>query len=292
MAELQLSEHETVIGRIDDHTPLGGQHYPFLRHLTDWAITTEVASGDSDSLRYRPEWANAAHSNETPKLVWVNGNDIKHLTTTQPGSLEDLLGIKISMKKGGFVASKRISRLMRPYFTSMFVKQSSLNITYLPQDSRRDKLWDGAGVVSRKLLKRLAAHVRKQPISQHLQRKLIHELTHGNRFEYTILTDKGQDKGHAIVSETMTEDFRLIEDTKGEVKATDGLAFIGIQPVHHQDQLRLDVQSLINQKDFWTVPQLLTRLQEHSTVFTTSLQNGDVDTAMQQLDGDISYRRD
>ena len=81
--------------------------------------------------------------------------------------------------------------------------------------------------------------------------RLLRELKHGKRVEFTVMTANGQDKGHCIVSETLDADFLLPQDTKTEVKLVDGQAFVGINFVHGHADMRLDIQSLINLHPFF-----------------------------------------
>ena len=269
------------ISLINQDTKLGGQTLPYLaRTGKKWTICAEpnpVAKGSGQLVR------------------WVNGRDIHDLyledTPWTKTAIAQTLGLRISMAKGGFRASKRFSRLMRPYHMHMFLPDDDVHIRYLAQDPTRDKIFDGAGIVSRKLLLKLSAHLETLPLSPRLRRKYQHELATTLRVEFTIQNKAGQDKGHAIVSEDLDDDFLLIHDTKTEVQATDTMTFIGIVPVHSHDHMRLDIQSLINlhgdaEHPFWTNEQLLAWLHDTGIVFQQALENGDIAEPMHMLDGD------
>lgn len=282
-----LSEGDQAFAthRISPETPLGGQCYPYLaRSGGKWLLTSTLA----DSAN---RFANGQ------LMRWVNGNNVHDLwldrTPYSENALAEKLGLNVNLKKGGFVMSKRWSRLMRPYLMYMFVNEQDLHIQYLNKDAQRDKVWDGAGLVSRAMLNRMSHHLTTLPLSDRLRRKLQHELKTCKRIEFTVQGRAGQDKGHAIVSETLDADFLLIQDTKRDVQATDGQVMIGFNPVHHHTQMRLDVQSLVNLRGdaanpFWTNEQLLTYLHDTSTVFQQALVQGDVTEAMSLLDGQVS----
>jgi hypothetical protein len=93
------------------------------------------------------------------------------------------------------------------------------------------------------------------------------ELRHARRVEFTIMTSNGQDKGHAIVANNLRDekgrpvDFLLPQDTKGEIRLTNGKTFVGVSVVHGHNDMRLDIQSLINLHPFFGEEQLLDWLQ-------------------------------
>jgi hypothetical protein len=93
-------------------------------------------------------------------------------------------------------------------------------------------------------------------------------LKQAGRVEFTVMTPAGQDKGHAIVAEDLRDDegnpvdFLLPRDTKREVRlenaptSVGGQTFVGLSFVHGRNQMRLDIQSLINLHPFFDEEQL------------------------------------
>jgi hypothetical protein len=250
---------------INHSTALAGAVYPFLHRLQrDWEITSipaEELSGDEP----------------TPTLRWVNGSAVKdlHIADMNHAAFASQTGLTFHLNKGGFVLSKRISRIMRPYWISGFFPAEAVHIQYLSQRQREAKIWDGAGLVSRAMLRRLIAQL-PVGLSAAKRREMTHELEHAQRVEFTIMTAKGQDKGHAIVTEREDFDFCLPEDTKNQVTLNDGSTWIGIYPVHGASTMRIDIQSLINLYPFFKPEQLLTWLEEEGEHFTEAIRSNGI----------------
>lgn len=259
---------------INARTPLGGAIYPFLQPLNHrWAIIRWDVS-ETDTPRKQP-----------PALRWVNGDHVNDLYIEDMDTQQFLAatGLLLSMAKGGFVLSKRISRLMRPYFLSGFFQRDEVTAKYLDLDQRGQKIWDGAGRVRRSLLLRLIGHL-PDGLSGHKRRQLEYELRHTRRVEFTIMTERGQDKGHAYVLDDLEADFVLPPDTKAEVKLTGDAVFVGLYPVHAADEMRLDIQSLVNLWPFFDVPQLSQWLDDEGELFIQSIRTGEVDEVMSRID--------
>lgn len=259
---------------INPRTPLGGAVYPFLHRLgLDWelrSIPFDDLSGDEAQ----------------PTLRWVNGSSVKdlHITGMDHAAFAARTGLQFHLNQGGFVLSKRISRLMRPYWISGFFPADEVRIHYLQQTPRDAKIWDGAGLVSRALLKRLV-DLLPDGLSPAKRREMTHELEHAQRVEFTIMTARGQDKGHAIVTACDDFDFCLPADTKDQVTLTDGSTWIGLYPVHGAATMRIDIQSLINLYPFFTPDQFLTWLDEEGDSFTEAIRSNAVASIM----GHISH---
>lgn len=104
------------------------------------------------------------------------------------------------------------------------------------------------------------------------------------------MTDKGQDKGHAVVSDELRDesgrevDFLLPQDTKQAVKLDSGQTFVGLSFVHGHNHMRLDVQSLINLYPFFQEEQLLTWLKQEGELFIHAVETGDVADMMARID--------
>src|SRR5690606_29092064 len=112
-------------------------------------------------------------------------------------------GLQLEMHKGGFALSKRLSRLMRPHFISGFFDPTEVRVAYLAQSPEEAKVWDGAGLISRQMLRKLALSeaegmMLSEALSPAKRERLEQELHYAQRVEFTVMTPKGQDKGHAI----------------------------------------------------------------------------------------------
>jgi hypothetical protein len=259
-----------------------------------------------------------------PTLRWVNGSQVSDLYVAGMDTEEFLAatGLELDMHKGGFVLSKRISRIMRPHFVSGFFKESDVAIGYMAQTPDEAKVWDGAGLISRRLLRKLAAQqaeglmgAEKLPPAK--REKLARELARAQRVEFTIMTPKGQDKGHALVADDLRDengrpvDFLLPQDTKREVRlvqpwaAVGGQAgggegqsemtnpdematFVGLSFVHGHNEMRLDIQSLINLHPFFREEQLLDWLRDEGDLFEQAVVTGQVAEVMGRIDPQAS----
>ncbi|HRQ42620.1 MAG TPA: hypothetical protein PLD25_32300, partial [Chloroflexota bacterium] len=223
--------------RFDDNR--GGLAYPFLPNELQWQIASHTF-GDEEALT-------KIFQTDLPTLRWVK--DDKVLDLTIPGmnaqTFLDRTGLRFSMHKGGYVLSKRLSRVMRPFRYWGFFRDTEVTIDYNPHLDGR--LWDGSGQVSRGFIQRLAD-------SLGLDERHRRELLHGNRFEVTTLHAGGQDKGHVLVVDDLAVDFMFPANsakqelalTDGEPEAASGRIFIGLHPIHSEDQMCLDIQSIIN----------------------------------------------
>jgi len=265
-------------------TQLGGAIYPFLEATgRAWSLVT---SSTADPAHYPNP---ATFGMDKPSLRWVNGDQVKDIFVDGMTTQEFLraTGLQIDMsKKGGFVVSKRLSRLMRPYFASASFPDSAVSITYLDElDADGAKVWDGAGLISREMLRRVLI---PDGVSEAKREELLREIARCKRVEFTLMSANGQDKGHAIVADCLPTDFVLPRDTKGEVKLVNGQKFVGINFVHHHEDMRLDIQSLINLGEFYGEDQLANWLEDDGAVFTEAVRTGEVAEAMSRLEHHVS----
>lgn len=277
--------------------PLGGAVYPFLEQTKRaWRILTYSAGSRQARLVDEMAEPHPAHTFglDVPTLRWVNGSQVSDLyvdglTTEQ---FLEATGLQLDMHKGGFVLSKRVSRVMRPHFVSGFFKPEDVNIAYMEQSLEEAKVWDGAGLISRQMLRKL---VLSEELSPAKRERLETELRHAQRVEFTVMTPKGQDKGHAIVADDLRDengrpvDFLLPQDTKKEVRldpsASSGpRTFVGLSFVHGHSNMRLDIQSLINLHPFFQEEQLLDWLKDEGQLFTQAVETGQVAEAMGRID--------
>jgi hypothetical protein len=246
---------------------------------------------------------------DAPALRRVNGSQVSDLyvdglTTEQ---FLEATGLKLDMHKGGFVLSKRISRIMRPHFVSNFFDPDDVRIAYMEQSPEEAKVWDGAGLISRQMLRKLVLSgaegmVQSEDgphggLSPAKRQRLETELRHAKRVEFTVMTPKGQDKGHAIVANDLRDengrpvDFLLPQDTKKEVRLDPstgsgqaGRTFVGLSFVHGHNDMRLDIQSLINLYPFFQEEQLLDWLKDEGDLFVQAVETGQVAEAMGRID--------
>ncbi len=262
----------------------GGAVYPVLERLgRAWRILTRPAADLGEP--------HAAHTFglDGPTLRWVNGEQVCDLYVDglTTGQFLAATGLELDLGKGGFVLSKRLSRLMRPHFISGFLPPEEVAISYMEQTSEQAKVWDGAGLISRRMLRKLALPEGLDPARR---ARLEAELRHARRVEFTVMTAAGQDKGHAIVADDLRDDdgrpvdFLLPRDTKREVRLAGDRTFVGLSVVRGHNDMRLDIQSLINLHPFFDEGRLLERLREEGELFARSVESGDVAGVMGRID--------
>ena len=282
LPEAILADLPYTITSFDDDR--GGAAFPFLEQTQRaWRILTRPV--DETAAPH------AAHTFglDAPTLRWVNGSQVSDLyvdgmTTAQ---FLEATGLHLDMHKGGFVLSKRISRLMRPHFVSGFFSPEDVRIAYMAQSPAEAKVWDGAGLISRRMLKKMML---SEELSPAKRERLETELRHAQRVEFTVMTPKGQDKGHAMVADDLRDengrpvDFLLPEDTKKEVRLENGRTFVGLSFVHGHNDMRLDIQSLINLHPFLQEDKLLDWLKDEGNLFVQAVETGQVAEAMGRID--------
>ncbi len=263
---------------INQETALGGAVYPFLEQTgRAWAVVSHELENPTSYPRQ------GTFGMVQPTLRYTKDNKLEDVFVDGMTTEQFLTktGLQLSMDKGGFVLSKRLSRLMRPYFASGSFPKESVNIQYMEQSDTEKKIWDGAGLINRRMLERLMIPPDTPPAKR---AELLHEITQCKRVEFTVMTDKGQDKGHAIVSDDLDADFVLPVDTKKEVRLINGQTWVGVNFVHAHDEMRIDIQSLINLHPFFDETQYAKWLDDEGKLFTHAVESGKVDAAMQRID--------
>lgn len=256
--------------RFDDNR--GGLAYPFLPTDLQWQIVSRPF-GDEEALA-------KIFQADPPTLRWVKDNKVLdlHVPDMDTQTFLERSGLRLSMHKGGYVLSKRLSRVMRPYRYWGFFDDDAITIDY--NEFLDANLWDGCGQVSRGFIQRLAD-------SLDLDERHRRELLHTNRFEVTTLHAGGQDKGHVLVVDdsdhgSLAADFMFpagsvkqeLALVGGTSAAASGRVFIGLNPVHSEDQMCLDIQSIINLHPFFQPEHLLAWAGMESALFLSGIRNG------------------
>ncbi|MCB8980647.1 MAG: hypothetical protein H6657_24825 [Ardenticatenaceae bacterium] len=253
--------------RFDDNR--GGLTYPFLPEIRQWQIVSRSFTNEAE--------LNKIFQATEPTLRWVKDDKVLDLLVPEMDTETFLAraGLRLSMHKGGYVLSKRLSRVMRPFRYWCFFDEAEITIDY--NELLDAKLWDGSGQVSRGFIQRLAD-------SLELDERHRHELLHTNRFEVTTLHAGGQDKGHVLVVDDLAVDFMFpANSAKQELALVDGRIFIGLQPIHSEDQFCLDIQSLINLHPFFQPEHLLAWAGMDSALFLERIRNGRLASVLNRL---------
>ena len=280
--------------RFDDNR--GGLAYPFLcaqaNDATEWQIVARTFADEAALEAILQTNKPAKDSGQV--LRWVKDDKVMDLFIPGQDTASFLAdsGLRLSMAKGGYVLSKRISRVMRPFRYYGFFSQDEVTIDY--NELLDGRLWDGSGLVSGRFIQALADGLE-------LTDQQRHELLNSNRFEVTTLHQHGQDKGHVYVVNDLAVDFMFPAGSAKQELALDGRTFIGLHPVHSDDQMCLDVQSLINLYPFFQPEQLLAWAQMESEMFLRGIAGGrlggilgrlyEVDTALTGLGDSLTASR-
>lgn len=269
---------------ITPHDKTGGAIRHYLQGYKDWKIVARPAR--EDVSRYTS--TTDTYGMATPTLTWVSSGQLRELYVPGVSTEQFLEQTKLGLflEKGAPTAAKRISRIMRDYHVIQGFAKEAVTIRYLNLNKKGEKVFDGSGLVSRRMLHKMAL---SQAMPPEKRKQLLWELSHARRVEYTILTPGGQDKGHAIVSEDLRDDnghsvdFLLPKDTKRDTQDWSGQTVVGFNFVHHQDRMRLDDQSLINHRDFFYPDYLIDRVQDQGESFLNDIERGDY-RGMQRVD--------
>ncbi len=268
------------------HDYVGRAVLPFVEQTgRAWHIVRH----DSNEPDHAPDVA-FTFGQDAPTLRWVNGEQVVDLYVAGMATADFLThsGLELDMSKGGFVLSKRMSRVLRPQRMSGLFDRDAIRISYMQQTEDEANVWDGAALVSRNMLAGMAL---AGDLPDLKREQLTQELSHLQRVEFTILTAKGQDKGHAMVVDDLCDaqgkpiDFLLPEDTKAQVKLTTGQTFVGFNPVQGHNEMRLDVQSLINLTPFFDTQELLGYVKDEGELFLQSIEQGEIEQIVGRIRG-------
>jgi hypothetical protein len=265
------------------NSDLGGAQYPLLASFKNWAIQSTPIEDMNPQLKAQP--------NEV--LRWVKDDKVNRLFIPDMSSIDffKATGLKLKVSKSPYVSSKRISRIFRPHFIWSHFELDELNIVYLKQNETEKEIWDGAGLINRRVLVQLAERL-STDIPRHKLQQLRNELAHCGRIELTLMGPNGQDKCHALVLEesAMDADFVLPEDTKVDAKLI-GRYLVALQPVAgHPNDVRVDIQTLINNKGFWKTDDLIRWLHQEGELFLNGIRTGRIAKAMSRLDSSTSMK--
>lgn len=241
---------------IQDDYLLGGQRLPLMQGL-DWKIVTTRYTKKSIPQLLDPQkditlrWVKDTHAAD----LYVKGMDtptlLKHL------------GLTLSLKKGVFVLSKRLSRIMRPFFFWDF--PATLDVYHDPTLDKVD--FDGIGWIRRDVLSSLLKNI---PIAK--ADKLTKKLLESNRLELTLVGPWGEDKGHVFVVDELDHDIVLADDSKTEVRSE--RIMLAVKPVRSKDYRYIDVQSVINLHPFMREEHYRPWLEAEADKFLAQLKDG------------------
>ena len=168
---------------VTNTSDLGGMVYPFLAALDGFELVSRPLAFDERGVT-------------EPTLRWVKDNRVLDLyCELDTDAFLQFTGLRLfPERKGGFVMSKRLSRVMRPFRFWRFFEPDQVNVFY--DETLDGALWDGCGLMSRETALRLLTNLDERHPDYASHRR---ELEQGRRFEVTLLHAAGQDKGHVLV---------------------------------------------------------------------------------------------
>lgn len=266
---------------INRNTNRGGKQYPFIEQCgREWSIIVHPVD---EELGIDPQYTLGMAE---PTLRWVNGDQVidVYIDGLSQEQFEALTGLEFSTDKGGFVLSKRVSRALREYYLAGKFPAWNLDITYIT-DEQMKLVLDGGGIVSRAFLKRMPLAPDLDPIRR---AELLYQRDHANRVEFTIMTQDGQYKGHAIVSDTIEEDFIIPDDCKKQARLNGEDVWVGFDFVHGHTDMRIDIQSAVNLQGFFDVEQYHQWLRDEYNLFEQTVREGRLLEAVQRIQPDTT----
>jgi hypothetical protein len=278
-------EKQITVIRAQDTLP--GMAYPYLPTAWDWTIySTPLAKLEELDCAYPDRGS--------PTLRIVKDDHITdiHVPHLDTGAFLAYHGLRPSLAKGGYVLSKRLSRLLQPYRFWTFLQPEAVKLVHVAQ--WESALWDGLGRVSRAfLLAQLLPIFADLPPA--LRARYEAELRTTKRWEITLMHAGGQEKGDCIVWEDEVPGGAAFAFPAGSAKAElcqTGTVFIGLnQPRHAKVGMRFDPQSVINLYPFLQPHHYLAWLEAESDLFLEALATGRAGAIYSRL-GDDEYDLD
>lgn len=258
---------------------IGTMYYPALKN-TRWHIESwELSEPDTLAELYE-----LIASGNSPKLAWLAEDKLNLLFGG-----EVKWPLKIRMGVGGFKASKRLKRFVRPFKYACEMDDKQVNVVYHDEDL---KAWDGAGLMHKRMIKRIIDRV--PHLTKRQKAIALHKIGECKRFELTMLSHRGEDKGHVFVVDdpAITWDFYLPRDTKTEVAmAEPGITFIGLWDVHSKSEgIWMDMQSLVNLGSYIISPeQFKAWLEREGHAVIERVRNGELDLVLEPMTGESDH---
>ncbi|MBA3530385.1 MAG: hypothetical protein H0T73_00495 [Ardenticatenales bacterium] len=249
---------------------LPGMEYPYLP--TDWAW--EIRNIPFEL--WKKEQARLKKTGHQPTLRLVKDEKVVDLYVAGMTTEAYLRhwGLDLSMQKGGYLLSKRMSRLFHPYKIWSFFAADEIRIVHRPDWDT--KLWDGCGCVSRRFLRELLLPTLAD-LPEEKRRTYEAELRATRRWEITVAHEHGEEKGDVVVFDTLPGDADFLfpaGSAKPELCQTASI-FVGLATARHaKDGMRFDPQSLINLHPFLEPAQLMAWVEMESELFLEALETG------------------
>lgn len=281
----------SVFTLITPASRLGGAEYPFLKDFSDWMIVGSPLELEDEELLMHPLVRVVDGEVIVPEATFEYIKDNKVVSIYIPGvtteEFLELAELNVVIGDGvGLTTGKRVSRINRPMFVHAHL--DTLDIRELDLSPAEMQKIDGAGVVHRRVLESMIAHLPRN-ISAQKRRTLTAKLKHNQRVEFTIVDGDGERKGHAMVSDTIDADFIIPLDRKTDVKDTSGKVFVAFDlSVKGKVGNSLDRQSLLDLYPLYNPVNLSSYMRAEAEFFKDAVLNGRHAELMGRIEPDDS----
>lgn len=261
---------------------LGGYTFPFLNNYKKWkVVSTKFLMGEEGELVLDELLA----KKPTVRIVKDDGVTDIYAYGSRPLKLSTFLkatGLRIDMPDDP-QTGKRLSRILRPSIAYRTFMHGQMPVVELDVDK---DLWDGMNLITREAVELL---------TEHLDERTKRAFRSFNRFEITVMTERGQAKGHALVVDSLPY-FGMIGVPKGSWKKQvtfHGGVFVDIRPVKAHTELMADVQTIINHYGvLFDQETLMGWLEEESEKYLEAMRTGEAGERMKKMLENIASEKE
>ena len=152
------------------------------------------------------------------------------------------------------------------------------------QQSRQLTEWIMQGAIDTRELHRLVRRQQAVVLSP-FKKKLLYEMEKSYLVEFTIDSQLGQDKGHALVSDRATVDFQMARDHKREVSYAGPGRRVDLSFISGKKDATIDIISIVNRQQFLPADYLVGLTRDKIQGKLDSLESGDVAAMRQHFGG-------
>ncbi|MCB0026455.1 MAG: hypothetical protein KDE28_01025, partial [Anaerolineales bacterium] len=162
------------------------------------------------------------------------------------------------------------------------------NETGYAQDSTRRSRqlteWIMQGVLDSGELHRLVRRQQAVKLSP-FQKKLLYEMEKSYLVEFTVDSQLGQDKGHALVADQATIDIQMARDHKREVSYLGPGRRVDLSFISGRTEAKIDIISIANRQDFLPAGYLVELTADKLQARLAALESGDLDEMRHHFGG-------
>lgn len=276
---------ELVVEANGGVAPMGDMTYPFLDRLDDWVIESVKIGRYVPELGIDPGQAMINEGIDGYSFVGVKDSKVVAIKTPLSTSeFLEKLQLEVDLEPGAFKTSKYVLRALASPFKRGHARFLD-RVRFVEDNTVCPQAWDGAYRISRQFI-----------------RDKFPDLSDEGSVEITIINGRGLLKGHALVVDedtTYVNGVQRVFDLYGPtgshkkgVRST-GFIFVGLRPYRAKKEMRLDIQSLINNHAFWLQNDLLVdSLRRNGKEYIESILSGDRDRILNRIGGKITTEDD